>query len=448
MYSAVKQLSPAQILTLSLAGLIAAGTLLLSLPAAGVDGGLRLIDAFFTATSAVCVTGLTVVDTAAGLSRFGQIVVIALVQAGGLGYMAVTTVVAVAVGRQLSVQERVTLQEALNINTMDGLVRFTMTVLKITLLFEGVGAVLLTLRWAGEMGWGQAAYFGVFHSISSFYGAGFALFPDSLMRYRADPLVNAVVCVLVVAGGLGFVVLAELSRRRREARLSVHTRLVLAVSAFLVLASALVIFALERGNPATLGRLGLADAAMAAFFQAVTPRSAGFVTIDMAGMLPASLFLIMILMFIGGAPGGATGGVKVTTFAITVAALWATVRGAEEPVIFKRRIAAELVARAFFICLIAFLAMNVVAAILLVTEGRQLLPTLFEAVSAFGTVGLSLGEPGSHVSLSGHFSTTGKLLVAVLIFIGRVGPLTLAVALAQRRAKPRIRHAEGKILIG
>lgn len=448
MHSAVKQLSPAQMLTLSLAGLIALGTLLLSLPAASAHGGLRLIDAFFTATSAVCVTGLTVVDTASDLSRFGQVVVIALVQAGGLGYMAVTTVVAVAVGRQLSVQERVTLQEALNINTMDGLVRFTLTVLKITLLFEAGGALLLMLRWAGEMGWSEAAYFAVFHSISSFYGAGFALFPDSLMRYRADPLVNAVVCTLVIAGGLGFVVLAELSRRRREARLSVHTRLVLTVSAFLVVASAIVIFALERGNPATLGSLGFADAAMAAFFQAVTPRSAGFVTIDLASMLPASLFLMMILMFIGGAPGGATGGVKVTTFAITVAALWATVRGAEEPVIFKRRIPAELVARAFFICLIAFLAMNVIAAILLVTEGRQLLPTLFEAVSAFGTVGLSMSDGGSPVSLTGTFTATGKLLVAVLIFIGRVGPLTLAVALAHRRMKPRIRHAEGKILIG
>ncbi len=300
MHLVPKQLSPAQVLVLSLSGLIGLGTLLLSLPAAGANGGLRLIDAFFTATSAVCVTGLTVVDTSRDLSRFGQIVVIALVQAGGLGYMAVTTVVAVAVGRQLSVQERVTLQEALNINTMDGLVRFVVTVLKITLLFEVAGAALLTLRWAGEMGWSEAAYFATFHSISSFYGAGFALFPDSLMGFRADPLVNAVVCALIVAGGLGFVVLAELFRRRREARLSVHTRLVLTVSAFLTVASALVIFALGRGNPATLGPLGIVDAAMASLFQAITPRSAGFVTIDIANMLPASLFLMMILMFIGG----------------------------------------------------------------------------------------------------------------------------------------------------
>jgi trk system potassium uptake protein TrkH len=448
MHLVPKQFSPAQVLALSLAALIAFGTLLLWVPAAGARGGLTLIDAFFTATSAVCVTGLIVVDTPNDLTLFGQIVLLALVQVGGLGYMAITTIVAVAVGRSLSVQERATVQEALNISTVDGVLRFAVKVLRFTLFFELAGAVLLTARWAPDMGIARAAYHGVFHSVSAFFGAGFALHSDSLLRYRTDPVVNAVIGTLIVAGGLGFVVLAELLRRTRTQRISVHTRLVLVMTAVLVPSAAILIFLLERGNPATLGPLSTLDAAMASLFHAVTPRSAGFLTIDLSGMLVPTHFLIMILMFIGGAPGGATGGVKVTTFAITVAALWATMRGAEEPVIFKRRIPAELVARAFFICLIAFLSVNVVAAILLVTEGRDLLPTLFEVVSAFGTVGLSTAEAGSPLSLTGHFTTTGKLLIAALIFVGRIGPLTLAVALAQRRTRPRIRHAEGKILIG
>jgi trk system potassium uptake protein TrkH len=443
-----RQFSPAQLLAISIAGLIVAGTLLLSLPGAATGERLSLVNAFFTSTSAVCVTGLIVVDTAADLSIFGQIVVLLLIQAGGLGYMAITTVVAVAIGKQLTVHERITLQEALNVQTMDGLIRFVLTVFKLTLAFELVGAVVLGLRWMGEMGAARAFYFGVFHAVSAFNNAGFALFPDSLMRYRDDPVVNLTVLTLIVCGGLGFVVLTELGRLRKSRRLSVHTRLVLGLSAALVVGTTLAIFVLEQRNPLTLGNLSVPQGLLAAFFQAVTPRTAGFNTLDIGAMTPPALFLLMVLMFIGAAPGGTGGGIKVTTFGITIAALWATVRGGQDAAIFKRRLSPELIARAFFISLIAFLAVNGVAALLLITEERQLLPTLFETISAAGTVGLSTGEGGAPISLTGHFSPLGKLLVVATMYMGRLGPLTLAIAVARRGAPPRVRYPEGKILVG
>lgn len=441
--------SPAQLLVAGIVGLIAVGTLLLWLRVSAARAPLSLLDAFFTATSAVCVTGLIVVDTPADLSLFGQIVVLLLIQAGGLGYMTITTVVAVALGRQLTIHERLTLQEALNVESMEGLIRFALTVLKLTLLFELGGAAVLAARWIGEMGVARAAYFGLFHSVSAFNNAGFALFSDSLVRYRGDWVVNLVISALLICGGLGFVVLTELGRFKRGRRLSVHTRLVLTLSATLIAGATLLILVLERQNPRTLGGLGAGEALLAAFFQAVAPRTAGFNTIDIGAMLPASLFVLMLLMFIGAAPGGTGGGVKITTFGITVAALWATVRGVTEPTVFKRRLPPSVVARAFLIALISFLALNGIAALLLATERRDLLRTLFETTSAFGTVGLSMGEPGSSLSLAGHFSRVGKLLVIAMMVMGRVGPLTLAVAVARGgAAPPRIRYPEGKVLVG
>ena len=433
---------------MSFAGLIAVGTVLLRLPAAATHETLSLLDAFFTATSAVCVTGLVVVDTPNDLSIFGQSVVLLLIQAGGLGYMSITTVVAVAIGKQLTVHERLTLQEALNVQTMDGLIRFVMNVFKLTLAFEIIGALVLAFRWMGQMGLGRALYFGLFHSVSAFNNAGFALFSDSLMGFRDDPIVNATILTLIVCGGLGFVVLTELGRLRRTRRLSVHTRLVLTTSAALVIGTTVAIFVLERGNPRTIGSLAFPQAFLASFFQAVTPRTAGFNTLDIGAMTPPALFLLMVLMFIGAAPGGTGGGIKVTTLSVTVAALWATVRGGHDATIFKRRLPSELIARAFFISLIAFLALNGVAALLLITEGRGLLPTLFETVSAAGTVGLSTGEAGAPISLAGHFSPTGQLLLIATMYMGRIGPLTLAVALARGGTPPRVRYPEGKILVG
>jgi trk system potassium uptake protein TrkH len=443
-----RQFSPAQVLVLSFAALIVSGTVLLRLPVSAAREPLSVLDALFTATSAVCVTGLIVVDTPNDFTVFGQLVILLLIQLGGLGYMAITTVVGVALGRQLSLHERLTLQEALNVHTMEGLARFVLTVLKLTLVFELTGAVVLTVRWASEYGLGQAAYYGLFHAISAFNNAGFALFSDSLMQFRGDWIVNLVITTLVICGGLGFVVLTEIGRVRQYRRFSAHTRLVVTLTAALIIGTTGLIWLIERNNPRTLGSLGVGESFLAAYFQAVTPRTAGFNTLDIGAMLPPSLFLIILLMFIGAAPGGTGGGVKISTFSITVAVIWGMVRGKAEPTLLRRRITPPLVARAFSICLIGFLALNVVAGLLLVIEKRDLLPTLFETTSAFGTVGLSMGEAGAPVSLAGHFAGAGKLLVMTMMFMGRIGPLTLAVAIARSRQVVRVRHPEGKFLIG
>jgi trk system potassium uptake protein TrkH len=264
-------------------------------------------------------------------------------------------------------------------------------------------------------------------------------------------MVNVVISALIICGGLGFFVLSELTNvRLRKVALSVHTKLVLTASSTLLAAGTLAFLALEWNNPRTFGDgWPLTDRLLASWFQSVTARTAGFNTIDNGVMTQAALFVTMALMFIGASPGSTGGGVKTTTFSITVAALWATVRGTPDTEVFKRRIPAELVAKAFFVSLIAFLGLNTVAGAVLIIEGRDLLSTLFETTSAFGTVGLSMGQDGSAVSLVGFFSPIGKLLIAAMMFMGRVGPLTLAFALAARTSTPaKVRYPEGKILIG
>jgi len=444
-----RPLSPPQVLAVSFGVLILLGTVLLSLPVSSTSGaGLAPVDALFTSTSAVCVTGLIVVDTSGALSLFGQLVVLVLIQAGGLGYMTISTVVAVALGRRMSITDRLALKEALNLDSMEGLVRFALTIFRVTAAFELAGAVLLAWRWWGELGPARAAYAGLFHSVSAFNNAGFSLFSTSLMAYRGDVVVNLTVAGLIICGGIGFLVLTDLGGFRRWTALSLHTRVVLIATALLLGSGTAAVYALERGNPLTLGPLGAGEAWLAAFFQSATTRTAGFNTIDIGSLTHATLFLMMALMFIGAAPGGTGGGIKVSTLAVTVVALWATVRGRTDAVLFKRRLPQELVARAFFISLIAFLALNLVGATVLITERQSLLPALFETTSAFGTVGLSMSAPGAVTSLSGTFGAGGKLLVAAMMFMGRVGPLTLAVAVVGRRSGERIRYPEGRVLIG
>ena len=446
-----RPLSPSQFLAVSFLAIITVGGVLLALPIAAAPGrSVSVLNAFFTAVSAVCVTGLIVVDTPVDLSVFGQVVVMLLIQAGGLGYMTLSTVFAAALGRSVTLQERLTLQEALNAHDMEGLVRFARTVLKMTLVFELGGALILTLWWWSTLGLGQAAWYGLFHAVSAFNNAGFALWSDNLMSSRGDLVVNLVITSLIIAGGLGFFVWAELLRKHTaRVKLSVHTRLVLLATATLLVGGTVALLALEWNNAGTLAGLPLGEKVLAAYFQSVTTRTAGFNTIDIGAMTAPSLFVMMGLMFIGASPGGTGGGVKTSTFSITLAALWSTVRGEVDIVIFKRRLAPELVAKAFFVSLIAFVAMNSVAWLLLLTEGRALLTTLFETTSAFGTVGLSMGEHGAPVSLAAFFTPVGKLLVMAMMFIGRLGPLTLAIAVARRgSAQAKIRYPEGKILVG
>jgi len=288
----------------------------------------------------------------------------------------------------------------------------------------------------------------LFHAVSAFNNAGFSLFSDNLVRYRGDLTVNLVITTLIICGGLGFLVLSELGRIRQRMALSVHTKFVLVITAVLIVGGTIGFFALECRNPRSLGSLGAGEALLASYFQSVTPRTAGFNTLDIGALSSPTLFLLIALMFIGASPGGTGGGVKTTTFGVTMIALWATVRGKGDPVLFRHRLAPDLVARAFFITLTAFLVLNLISWLVLLVEGRDLMATVFETTSAFGTVGLSVGQAGSMLSLSGHFSNSGKLLIALMMYLGRVGPLTLAVALAKGRPPARLRYSEAKVLVG
>ena len=446
-----RELSPAQLLSLHILGLITVGGILLSLPVSGPPGRpLSVINAFFTSTSAVCVTGLVVIDTPHDLSLVGQFILLVLIQAGGLGYMTISTLVMVAFGRRMSMQERLTLADALNVTTMEGLLRFAGTVALLTFVLEGAGALIMSPRFVQDAGWLKGLWFGLFHAVSAFNNAGFTLFSDNLMGYRDDLTINLVITALVIAGGLGFFVLSEVLRLRRRTSIgmSVHAKLVLAITATLLVTGTLGILALEWSNPKTLGPLGIGGKLLASWFQAVTTRTAGFNTINIGDMTVPALFVTLLLMFIGASPGGTGGGVKTTTFGVTVMAIWTTVRNRADVTVFHRRIAPEVIARAFAISLIAFLGVNLVAGTLLVAEGQALLPTLYETVSAFGTVGLSMGATGTALSLSGVFGGGGKLLIMLMMIMGRVGPLTLALALAGGGAPARLKYAEGKVLIG
>lgn len=445
-----RTLTPPQLLVLSFLGLIAVGTTLLALPvaSAGPDR-LPIVTALFTATSAVCVTGLIVVDTPQALSMSGHVVVLLLIQAGGLGYMTFSTLIGVALGRRATLQERTTLREGLNAFSPGEVVRFARHVLRLTIIIEVTGALILAWWWSSTHGLARATWLGLFHAVSAFNNAGFSLFSDNLIGASDAPVVLLTVSVLVILGGIGFFTILEvLSLRRRALRLSVHSQLVLTATAILLVMGTVAVFAFERPNPATLGALSTGEAWLAAWFQAVVTRTAGFNSIAIGACTPATLFVMMLLMFIGTAPGSTGGGVKVSTVGLTLAALWATARGEADAVIFRRRMPREAVALAFLVCLVAFLAVNFVVAILLAVERRQVLPVLFEVVSAFGTVGLSVGEGTSPVSLAGHFSQYGQVLVAAMMFAGRIGPLTLVIALARRDAPSRVRYPEGKVLIG
>lgn len=439
-------------MSLHIVGLVALGAVLLSLPIASApDRHLPFLDALFTSTSAVCVTGLIVVDTPEHFSLFGQIVLLLLIQAGGLGYMTISTVVAAALGRRVTLQERLTLADALNIQSMDHLLRFAGTVAALTLALEAAGAAALTLRFAPDHGWAHGAWLGVFHAVSAFNNAGFSLFPDNLVGYRGDLTVNLTITALIILGGLGFLVISEVLRlRKADVRpgLSTHTRFVLTITAALLVAGTLAFLALEWRNPRTLAGLPIGDRILAAWFQSVTARTAGFNTIDIGAMTTPALFFTIVLMFVGASPGSTGGGVKTTTFGITVASIWTTIRGRAEVVVFTRRLSPDTVDRAFAVSLIAFLGVNAAAGLLLISEGQDLLRTLFETTSAFGTVGLSTGLPGNPVSLAGGYSLFGKLALMAMMFMGRVGPLTLAVALAGRGPAPRVRYPEGKVMIG
>lgn len=438
-------ISPPQLITAIFIILILAGTFLLSLPHAAENGeSVGLMNAFFTATSAVCVNGLVVIDTGGSFSHLGEIVIMLLIQVGGLGFMTMGVMVAIILGRRIGLKQRLILQQTTQSTSVQGLVRLSLHMVAISFVLETAAAMILTLRWQGEMGWVKAAYYGVFHAISAFNNAGFSLWHDSLSRHIGDPVVNLTITVLFLIGGLGFIVVVEVLRKRSWRKLSLHSKVVLLGSGILTLLGFLLLFLLESWNPATFGNLTLSERLLAAFFQGSAPRSAGFNSIEIGQMLSATQFFTIILMFIGAASGGTGGGIKINTFIVLALATVNTFRGGGQIHAFGRKINQETVMRALAVTISAIGGVLVVTMALTITEGlmhEQFLTILFEAVSAFSTTGMSMG-------LTPDLSPAGKLIVAVTMFIGRLGPLTLAYALSQKKRVTKIGYPEDNILIG
>lgn len=438
-------LTPARILTVGFAGLILLGGLVLSLPIASKSGlGLDFLDALFTATSAVCVTGLVVVDTQTQFNLFGQLVILSLIQTGGLGFMTVATFIIIFTGKKIGLKERLVIQEALNVNSLQGVIRLARNIVLITISIELFFAAILAMRFATHMPWPQAIYFGIFHAISAFSNAGFDLFGNfkSLTEYVSDPVINAVVMLLIIIGGIGFTVLVDVWRAPKPSRLSLHSKLVLVTTAGLLVIGAVGYFLLEMNNPKTLGALTWADKVLASLFASTTARTAGYATIDYGAITDTSKLWTTLLMFIGASPGSTGGGIKTVTMIAILLYVYGIITGKDSTVAFRKRIDPKTIHKAFAVTVIAALLVIFVTFILTITEQKEFLRLLFEATSAFGTVGLS-------TNLTPELSSFGKFVIIVTMFIGRVGPVTLVLALMVRGTeKELVKYPEEKLFVG
>ncbi|GAA2043466.1 TrkH family potassium uptake protein [Nocardiopsis rhodophaea] len=433
---------------IAFAAIIAVGTVLLLLPAASADGrSAGFVAALFTSTSAVCVTGLVVVDTAEHWSAFGELVVLALIQIGGLGIMSLATVLTLVVTRRLRLRMQLTAGAETKSVTLGSVRQLVSGIVRVTLLFEGALALILAVRlWASyDAAPGRAIYLAVFHSVSAFNNAGFALYSDSLEGFATDPWITIPIAVAVIAGGLGFPVWVELWRRFRRPHehhsWTLHARITLVTSGVLLLVGWVAFVLLEWSNPATMGRMGVGDKVLTGFFQSVMPRTAGFNSLPFGEVNTQTLFITDMLMFIGGGSAGTAGGIKVTTFALLAFVIYSTIRGESTVHVGNRRLAAGVAQQAITVVLLAIgLVFSATTALMIITP-FTLDEILFEAISAFSTVGLSTG-------ITGDLGTPGELIIIALMFIGRLGPITLASALALRRRVRRFELPEERPIVG
>ena len=440
----LKKLKPTQILASGFAFLIFVGGVLLSLPTASKSGqSVGFLNALFTATSAVCVTGLVVADTYTQFSIFGQIVIMSLIQMGGLGIMTMATLVFLLLGKKITLRERLVMQEALNQLTLSGLVKLTRRILLITITFEGVGAILLSIRFTQLYGLGRGLYYGLFHAVSAFNNAGFDLIGGfrNLTPFVEDPIINIVIMSLIVFGGLGFSVIHDILSTRDFKRLSLHSKVVITMTGVLLFSGFILFYLLEYSNPKTLGLLSPLGKVLAAAFQSVTPRTAGFNTLSLTDLTMPSKYLTILLMFIGASPASTGGGIKTSTFASIIMMVYTVLASKEDVEIYQRRIPADNIFKAAVIAVISIMLVFVSSFLLTVTEQADFLPILFETTSAFGTVGLSLG-------ITSELTNFGKIIIMLTMFAGRVGPLTLAMALGSRVNKALIKFPEERILVG
>lgn len=448
----INSMDPTQVMVIGFGTLILFGALMLNLPISTNNGeSIGFLNALFTATSAVCVTGLVVVDTASYWNEFGQFIIITLIQTGGLGFMTIATMFSLLTRKKINLRERLLIQESLNQRDLSGLVKLTRYIIVMTLAIEGIGALLLSTIFIPRLGLAKGIWYSIFHSISAFCNAGFDLMSaitgeqySSLTYFTNNTLVNFVICGLIILGGIGFPVLLDIINNKKYSKLNIHSKIVINTSAILIVIGFLFIFIAEFNNKNTLGSLGIKGKVLSSIFQSVTLRTAGFNTVDLTLLGESTLFLMVILMLIGGSPASTGGGLKTTTIATLFLTVKAFILGKEDIEVYQRRIGAGTIRKSlgiFFvgvsIVLIAILAFTIV------NPEFTLIEASFEVVSAFATVGLSIG--GSY-----QLTFLGKLLIITLMFLGRVGSLTIFIALLSRntKVKSKIRYPEGKIIVG
>ncbi|PXY32662.1 ATPase [Prauserella muralis] len=436
---------PARIVAVAFALAISAGTVLLLLPMA-TEGGesVDFVSALFTATSAVCVTGLVVVDTPTHWSTFGEVVILGLIQVGGLGIMTIASLLGLLVSRRLGLRLQLTAQAETKALDLGDVRRVVAGVVLVSLAFEAVTSAVLATRLATGYGYdtGRAIYHGVFHAVSAFNNAGFALYPDSLVRFATDAWVCLPIAIAVLAGGLGFPVWVEIWRHRRgRHRWSMHAKITVITTSALLAIGTLVITVAEWNNPETLGRFGVGGKLLAGFFSGVMPRTAGFNSVDVGQLESGTLLVNDVLMFIGGGSAGTAGGIKVTTFALLAFVILAEVRGEPTVHVLGRKLPATAQRQALTVALLSVGAVVAGTLVLLTLTPFRMEAVLFEVISAFGTVGLSTG-------ITADVTTWGHLVLTVLMFLGRVGPITLASALALRERSRRYELPEERPIVG
>lgn len=442
----MKNLKPVQIILIGFLLTILVGSVLLTLPVASKSGHMTpYIDALFTATTSVCVTGLVVEVTMTHWSIFGQFVIMLLIQIGGLGVITITTGMLFLLGKRLSLGDRLLVQESLGLNTMSGLVRMVCRIFKGTFLVEGLGALLFATQFVPQFGVGYGLWASVFNSVSAFCNAGMDIVKeDSLRSYVSNPVINFTTMALIILGGLGFIVWRDLYQMLKEVRkrncslirgiqkLKFHTKIVLSATAFLIIAGTVLIFIFEYHNPHTMGNLPIGDKIMASMFQAVTTRTAGFETVAQGALSEGSSLISMILMFIGGSPMGTAGGVKTITFVILIYCIIAVVKQEDDISLFRRRVSPSLVPKALAIIVIHLIVLLTSILLLLLTDHGTFMNTCYECVSALATVGLTKGmTPG--------LSIAGKMIIIITMYIGRVGPISMAMGFSESGKKKKKR---------
>lgn len=439
------KLKGVQILALGFIFVILVGALILTLPISTTSGErTNFLDALFTATSAVCVTGLIVVDTGTYWNMFGQTLIMILIEIGGLGFMSFTTLIAIILGKKITLRERLILQDAMNTFNIQGLVKMVKYVLVFTVTVQFFGTLLFSTQFIPEYGLGRGLFYSIFHSISAFCNAGFDIFGNfsSLTYYNSNAVVILVASALIIIGGLGFTVLSELYSKKSLRKVSIHSKMVILMTTVLVLGGTLLMFLFENNNVNTIANMSFFDKIMNSFFASVTPRTAGFNSISTNGMTTAGQFLTIILMFIGGSPGSTAGGIKTTTIGILIVTIICVIQGKEDAEVFKKRFSKGLVYKAFTLIFIGVSLVIVVTMLLSYTEKEVSFIALFyETVSAFGTAGLTLG-------LTSKLSSVGKVLIMIMMYLGRVGPLTVVLSITRKKINLGIKYPEGKILIG